>query len=276
MSKRRPNRGPNPYKLTKREKRKHAEEALHGSEERYALGARGTNDGLWDWNLETNEIYFSTYWKSMLGLEDSEVADSPEEWFSRVHPEDIARVKAQITSHLEGLTPNFESEHRTFHKDGTYRWVLSRGIAIRDADGKVSRIAGSQIDITDRRATEGRWQHDAFHDELTGLPNRASLIDCLGLSILRTKRPGDYSFAVLFLDVDRFKIINDSLGHRTGDEVLIAIARRLKTGLRSGATIARFGADEFAILLDDVQRISDATRVAERIQKILAAPFNLR
>lgn len=210
----------------------------------------------------------------MLGLEDSEIADSPEEWFSRVHPEDIARVKAQITSHLQGLTPHLESEHRMFHKDGSYRWVLTRGIAIRDADSKVSRMAGSQIDITDRRTAEGRWQHDAFHDELTGLPNRASLIDRLGLSILRTRCPGDYSFAVLFLDVDRFQVINDSLGHLTGDQLIIAIARRLKADLRSGTTIARFGGDEFAILLDDVQGISDATRVAERIQKILAAPFN--
>lgn len=275
LSKPRPNRDPNPSKLTQRERRKRAEEALHASEERYALVARGTNDGIWDWNLKTNEIYFSIYWKSMLGLEDSEIANSPEEWFNRVHPEDIARVKAQITSHLEGLSPHFESEHRMFHKDGTYRWVLSRGIAIRDVDGKVPRMAGSQIDITDRRTAEERWQHDAFHDELTGLPNRASLIDRLGLSILRTKGPGDYSFAVLFLDVDRFKIINDSLGHLTGDQLLIAIARRLKAGLRSGATIARFGGDEFAVLLDDVQAVSDATRVAERIQNILAAPFNL-
>ncbi len=275
MSKRRPNRDPNPSKLTQREKRKPAEEALRASEEHHALVTRGTNDGVWDWNLKTNEVYFSIRWKSMLGLADSEIGDSPEEWFSRVHPEDIARVKAQITSHLQGLTPHFESEHRMFHKDGTYRWVLSRGIAIRDADGKVSRMAGSQIDITDHRTDEERRQHDAFHDELTGLPNRALFIDHLGLSIWRTKRPGDYSFAVLFVDVDRFKIINDSLGHLTGDQLLIAIARRLKTGLRSGATIARFGGDEFAILLDDVQGISDATRMAERIQKILEAPFNL-
>lgn len=274
MSKLRPSRDPNPSTVTQREKRKRAEEALRASEERYALVARGTNDGLWDWNLKTDKIYFSIYWKSMLGLEDSEIADSPEEWFSRVHPEDIARVKAQITSHLQGLTPHLESEHRMFHKDGSYRWVLTRGIAIRDADSKVSRMAGSQIDITDRRTAEGRWQHDAFHDELTGLPNRASLIDRLGLSILRTRCPGDYSFAVLFLDVDRFQVINDSLGHLTGDQLIIAIARRLKADLRSGTTIARFGGDEFAILLDDVQGISDATRVAERIQKILAAPFN--
>ena len=269
------NRDPNPSKLTQRKKRKRAEEALRASEERYALAARGSNDGLWDWNLKSNEVYFSIRWKSMLGLEDSEVGNSPEEWLNRVHPEDIERVKAQIAAHLEGLTPHFESEHRMLHRDGTYRWVLSRGIAMRDADGKASRMAGSETDISRHKLAEKELLHDVFHDELTGLPNRALFIDRLGFAIGRTKQPGNYSFALLFLDVDRFKIVNDSLGHKTGDKLLIAIARRLKACLRSGATVARFGGDEFAILLDDVQNVSDATRVADRIQKKLAAPFNL-
>ncbi len=268
-------RDPNPSKLTQREKRKRPEEALRASEERYALAARGSNDGLWDWNLKSNEVYFSIRWKSMLGLEDSEVGNSPEEWLNRVHPEDIERVKAQIAAHLEGLTPHFESEHRMLHRDGTYRWVLSRGIAIRGADGKASRMAGSETDISGHKLAEKKLLHDAFHDELTGLPNRALFIDRLGFSIGRTKQPGNYSFVVLFLDVDRFKIVNDSLGHKTGDKLLIAIARRLKGCLRSGATVARFGGDEFAILLDDVQNVSDATHVAARIQQKLAAPFNL-
>ena len=268
-------RDPNPSKLTQRKKRKRPEEELRASEERYALAARGSNDGLWDWNLKSNEVYFSIRWKSMLGLEDSEVGNSPEEWLNRVHPEDIERVKAQIAAHLEGLTPHFESEHRMLHRDGTYRWMLSRGIAIRDADGKASRMAGSETDISGHKLAEKKLLHDAFHDELTGLPNRALFIDRLGFSIGRTKQPGNYLFVVLFLDVDRFKIVNDSLGHKTGDKLLIAIARRLKGCLRSGATVARFGGDEFAILLDDVQNVSDATHVAARIQRKLAAPFNL-
>ncbi|HEX2713306.1 MAG TPA: EAL domain-containing protein [Candidatus Acidoferrales bacterium] len=149
-------------------------------------------------------------------------------------------------------------------------------------------MAGSQMDITDRRRAEQRWQHDAFHDELTGLPNRALFLEHLGLSIgrrepatakriphRRAKRPEDSLFAVLFLDIDGFKLVNDSLGHGAGDELLIAIARRLKASLRTGGTIARLGGDEFAILLDGVQGIVDATRVASRIQKKLAAPFNL-
>lgn len=277
-----------PSKLTLRERCRRAEDALRASEERYALVERGTNDGLWDWNLKTNKVYFSFHWKSMLGLRSSEIRDSPKEWFDRVHPDDIKRVKGQITAHLEGLTPRLEIEHRVLHTDGTYRWVLSRGIALRDADGKAARMAGSQMDITGRRMAEQRWQHDAFHDELTGLPNRALFLDHLRLSIShrepapakpvpdrRTKGPGPYSIAVLFLDVDGFKLVNDSLGHVAGDELLIAIARRLKACLRAQGTIARLGGDEFAILLDVVQDANDATRVASRIQKKLAAPFNL-
>ncbi|MBD1861162.1 MULTISPECIES: EAL domain-containing protein [Trichocoleus] len=256
--------------------RKQAEAALRESQERYALAVQGANDGLWDWNLKTNEIYFSPRWKSMLGHQEDEIGSCPEEWLHRVHPEDVERLKAQIDLHLEGLSPHFESEHRMQHQDGSYRWMLSRGLAVRDADGKISRMAGSQTDVTSRKQVEKQLLHDAFHDVLTGLPNRALFMDRLGLSIERSKRPGNNLFAVLFLDLDRFKVINDSLGHMIGDQLLISIARRLEACLRGGDTVARLGGDEFTILLDDISDLDDATRIANRIHHALQSPFNLQ
>ena len=254
--------------------RQQAEAALKESEERYALAVRGAKDGLWDWNLKTNQVYFSSRWKSLLGRED-EIDNSLDEWLKHIHPEDTERVKVEIATHLEGLTPHFESEHRILHKDGTYRWMLSRGLAVRDANGKASRMAGSQTDITQRKLAEEQLLHDAFHDALTGLPNRALFMDRLGHAVERVKRHEDSLFAVLFIDLDRFKVVNDSLGHMSGDQLLIRVVQRLKHCLRAGDTVARLGGDEFTILLEDIKDISEATAIAQRIQAALTSPFSL-
>lgn len=245
---------------------KQAEKALRESEERYALAARCANEGLWDWNLKTNEVYFSPRWKSILGCEENEIGSSPDEWLSRVHSEDIDRVKTDIASHLEGNTPHLEIEHRLLHKDGTSRWMLARGLAVRDADGKTYRMAGSLTDVTDR---------NAFYDPLTRLPSRALFMDRLGHALRSAKRRKGCLFAVLFLDLDRFKVVNDSLGHIAGDQLLILVARRLQSCLRTSDTVARLGGDEFTILLDDVKELSNVRYVADRIQKELSLPFEL-
>jgi len=255
--------------------RKRTEWALRESEERYALAAASTNDGLWDWNLKTDEVYFSPRWKAMLGYQEAEVGKSPDEWFSRVHPEDIERVKAELTNHLDGVSSHFKSEHRLLHKAGTYRWMLSRGLALRDTNGKVYRIAGAQTDVTEHKIAQEKLLHDAFHDTLTGLPNRALFIERLGYVLNRANQDNDDLFAVLFLDLDRFKVVNDSLGHLLGDQLLIALAHRLAACVRPGDTVARLGGDEFTILLEGIQGISDATAIADRIQQELALPFNL-
>ena len=255
--------------------RKRAEEALRQSEERYSLAVRGANDGLWDWDLRTDRIYYSPRWKQMLGYMEEDIPDSIEEWFQRIHPDDLTRLKAEIAAHLEVLAPHFENEHRMLHKDGSYMWMLSRALAVRDKDGKAYRLVGSQTDITDRKLIEERLMHEAIHDVLTGLPNRALFTDLLARSLGRAKRRDDYLFAILFLDVDRFKMINDSLGHMTGDQLLISIARRLEGCLRPGDTVARLGGDEFTILLEDIHEVQDATIVAERIHQSLAQPFTI-
>jgi diguanylate cyclase (GGDEF)-like protein/PAS domain S-box-containing protein len=253
---------------------KNAEEALRESEERFALAAQGSNDGLWDWNLLDNVIYFSPRWKSMLGYQENEIGNSPEEWLGRIHVADRERVKDEISAHQRGLTHHFESENRVQHKDGSFHWMLSRGLAIRSSSGKVSRMAGSQTDITGGKVA----------DVLTGLPNRLLFTDRLVRLIEHAKRHKGYLFAVLFLDLDGFKMINDSLGHVIGDQLLVGVANRLEKCLRTSDTVtriedpytlARLGGDEFTILLDQVKGSSDATLVAERIMKAIAAPFNL-
>ncbi|MFC1853948.1 EAL domain-containing protein [candidate division CSSED10-310 bacterium] len=255
--------------------RKKAAEALRESEERYALAARGANDGLWDWNLKDVEIYFSPRWKSMLGYQEDEISSSPDEWFERAHPDDIARLKTELLAHFHGRSPHFECEYRIKHKDNTYRWVLTKGLAFRNKEGGATRIAGSQTDIHDRKMAEQQLLYDAFHDTLTGLPNRALFTDRLGQSIQRVIRYADYHFAVLVLDLDRFKVINDSLGHTLGDKLLVEIADRLKLCLRQVDTIAYLGGDEYALLLDDIHDDGDATRIAERIQNALKSPITL-
>jgi diguanylate cyclase (GGDEF)-like protein/PAS domain S-box-containing protein len=253
---------------------KRAQEALKESEERYALAARGSNDGLWDWNLSTNVVHFSPRWKAMLGYEESQIGDRPEEWFDRIHDADRGRVKEEIAAHQKGLTPHFESEHRVLHKDGSFRWMLSRGVAVHDASENALRMAGSQTDITEGKVS----------DPLTGLPNRLLFIDRVGRLIKHTKRRKDQLFAVLFLDLDGFKMINDSMGHLIGDQLLLGVAKRLEKCLRSADTVARLGetftvarlgGDEFTVLLDDIKDPSDAKRAADRMMKALASPFML-
>ena len=255
--------------------RKKVELALRESEERYALAARGSNDGLWDWDFRTGRIYYSPRWKVMLGLQENDVASDPESWFSRVHPEDLDRVKAEIAAHLDGGGAHLESEHRMRLADGVYRWMLVRGIVLRDELGAAYRMAGSQTDISERKLYERQLQHDALHDALTGLPNRTLFVDRLEHALARARRRPDEIFAVLFLDLDRFKVVNDSLGHLLGDRLLVEFARRMERCVRPGDTVSRLGGDEFTILLEDLRDTDEASQVADRIHAELAHPFNI-
>jgi diguanylate cyclase (GGDEF)-like protein/PAS domain S-box-containing protein len=254
---------------------KRAELALRESEERYALAARGANDGLWEWDLRNNQVHFSPRWKAMLGYAEDEIGTTLAEWIERVHPDDRDRLEARLAAHHRRLISHFEHEYRMLHKDGSYRWMLCRGLAVWNDSGRAMRMAGSQTDVTDRRQFEQQLVHDALHDHLTGLPNRALFVDRLGHALSRMRRNPDYQFAVLFLDLDRFKIINDGLGHAIGDQLLIAIARRLEECLRPGDTVARLGGDEFTILLDDIQDEQAVRDIAERAQSALSSPIQL-
>jgi diguanylate cyclase (GGDEF)-like protein/PAS domain S-box-containing protein len=256
--------------------RKQSEAALKESEERYMLAAQGANDGLWDWNLLTDSIYFSPRWKSILGYSDLEVSARPSEWFDRVHPDDLDQLKVNLSAHLKGLTQHFEHEHRMQHKDNTYRWVLTRGMAVRDPGRNiVYRLSGSQTDITHRKRAEEQLLYDAFHDDLTGLPNRALFLDRLAQVLAHSSSRDDYAFGVLFLDLDQFKIVNDSLGHNLGNDLLVAISELLEGCVRSIDTVARLGGDEFVILLEDIESLEDTIRVSDRIKQAFQASLQI-
>jgi len=253
---------------------KQAIESLRESEERYALALQGANDGLWDWNLLTNQVHWSARWKSMLGYADGDVGTSPDEWFERIHPDDRQAVRAGLDSHLSGQDQYFESEHRMLHRGGAYRWVRCRGAAVRGVDGAARRVAGSLSDVTDAKV----------FDALTGLPNRFLFVDLLDHAIRRTQRRQDPMFALMMLGFDGLATIADSLGPAVADRLLVAVAQRLKMGLRStdvvspdapGITVARLGGEEFTILLDEVADVDAALRVAERLRASLEAPFEI-
>ena len=251
--------------------RARAEQTLKRSEERLALAAEGANDGWWEWDLRTQEVYFSARWRAMIGLPGASGIAKPEEWLERVHPDDVFPLKEALKTHLSGATSHLEQSFRMRHEDGSYRWFLCRGVASRGAGQKPSRIAGSMTDISDRAEIEDRLRSAGFRDPLTGLRNRADFVEGLGRRLEEFKqRRGRARFAVLYLDLDRFKIVNDSLGHLVGDELLIAVSRRLESCLRPGDTLARLGGDEFAILLNTVADEPQANAIAFRIQKSLS------
>ena len=240
--------------------------ALQEKEQQYALVAQAANDGIWDWNWQTQTIYFSPRWIAILGYELDEFQSTPKEWVDRIHSEDKARFEAELKNHLSGNSAVFRSEYRIRHKDDSYRWVLSQGMVVRDAQGCIFRIAGSQTDLT---------HHVALFDQLTGLPSRALFLEQLKRAFSRTGRQSDYQLAVLFLDCDRFKFINDSLGHAMGDRLLQNVAQRLQDTLRPSDVVARMGGDEFAILLENLESLHDAELIATRLNQALAKPFNL-
>jgi len=251
------------------------EKALKESEERYALAAAGANDGLWDWDLKRQTLFFSDRWKRMLGYEPHEIGDSPEELFSRIHPFDVKDVTARLEAHLSDRNSQFECEYRALHQDGSYRWMLIRGLAVRDETGEPHRIAGSQSDITERKRAEEQMLHDALHDALTGLANRGLFQERIDQALARLKRGATGPFTVLYIDLDRFKVVNESMGHGRGDELLIAVARRFEGLVEESDTVARLGGDEFGILLESVGTQEEAEAYSERLQTALEEPFLL-
>jgi len=197
------------------------------------------------------------------------------DFLSVTHPDDLPTALSNIGQLLKGKVHASQMEKRYIHHSGHEVWVHWSVSTVRDQYSKSVHLIFQIQDITDRKLAEQQLHHDAFHDALTGLPNRALFMDHLKLAIARSRRNAERLFAVLYLDLDRFKIINDSLGHTIGDQLLVGIADRLKKNLRPGDTVARLGGDEFTILIEDITDEKEAVQVAERVQKELSTPFNL-
>ena len=244
------------------------------SQRRYEAAVLGSHDGIWDWDLRTGELYLSPRFKSMTGIDDSTGVPPREAWLARVHDEDREQLESAIDAHLEGATEGIAVEYRVRTGDGSWLWVYLRGLALRDAAGKVERLAGSQTDISHRKIAEEKARHESLHDPLTGIANRLLLFDRLRQAIHRVEREQGYGFSVLYIDLDGFKRINDRLGHAAGDAVLVEVAARIQSALRAVDSVARVGGDEFVVLLDRCQTLTDADAVANKIEAAVQAPID--
>jgi diguanylate cyclase (GGDEF)-like protein/PAS domain S-box-containing protein len=252
--------------------RKMAEEALLASEVRYALISRAANDGIWDWDIPSGTVYYSARWREIVGIEQGKRLSVLDDWFSRVHPDDLPTLKAAIDEHMAGATAQLDVEYRIRHGDGRLCWMQSRGIALRRKDGTPIRMAGSQADITLRKTYEINLRNAAYEDRLTGLNNRAyftHLVDS------RSTEESIRGTAILLLNIDQFRRVNDTLGTGLGDALLIALARRLASWVKPQDALCRLGADEFGVWLSDVPEHQAAMQLANSIQADLAQPYTL-
>lgn len=252
-----------------------SEEALRKSEERFNLLTRATNDAVWDLNLSKNQYWVSGEFEKLFGHKLNEYQTIRVEfWRRNIHPEEMEKVIASFNETINGDAQCWSEEYSFRRADGGYVFVLDRGYIIRNESGKAVRAIGTMMDITQRKQSEAIIRYQAVYDQLTGLPNRLLFNERL-LAALTKPRNSQTMLAVMFLDLDRFKKINDTLGHAAGDRLLESFAARISDSLRSTDTVARWGGDEFTVLLPDINSLEDAVKMAQRIQENLKPVFKL-
>ncbi|MEZ4264934.1 MAG: EAL domain-containing protein [Myxococcota bacterium] len=240
------------------------------------LAAATGDEGVWDWDIRANMVTLSPALASANGYDAVETRIDRETFLGLVHADDLEPLRHQIRAHFDGTTSMFAAELRVRRPDGTYRWVLWRGAAEVDVAGLPRRMAATQTDAAPWKEGQDHLYRAAFHDDLTGLANRALFLSRLEQAHQRSRKADAPTFALLFLDADRFKLVNDSLGHDVGDQLLIGMARRLEACTRPGDTVARLGGDEFAVLVTDIHETSVATTLADRVLSAFSEPLVIR
>lgn len=244
---------------------KSADDALRSSEERFALAMEGATEGLWDWDLKTDSVFYSPRWKAIIGHADADLPNQVSEWFDRIHAKDVDRVRTEINKHLDGISLRIDTTYRIQHANKTHRWVRTVGMARRDADGVPMRLAGSLSDVTEQ----------ILMDPHTDIPNRTHFRDTIERAIARKQRDDSFDFGVIIFELDSYQDLKSSVGHSVSEQLLQDFAQRLKAHTRPGDTVALIGEDSFAMLTDDIGMVADAVRVAERARSIVATPFDI-
>jgi diguanylate cyclase (GGDEF)-like protein/PAS domain S-box-containing protein len=252
--------------------RKLAEEALKESEATLAEAQRLAHLGSWEWDVRSDKVRWSDETFRIYGLTLQEFVPSFDKLLEVVHPEDRKVLSKHLEAVLTAGAP-YDLEHRIVRPDGQVRVVHRRAEVVRDENGEPLKVVGTVHDITERKALEEKLEHQALHDPLTGLPNRALFMDRLSHALSRAKGRKS-EVAILFMDLDNFKVINDSLGHRAGDRVLVAASKRIQSVLRPEDTVARLGGDEFILLLEGID-VSAAVHATERVQQRLQVPISV-
>lgn len=244
------------------EQSKRIDTAIHGSQ-----------IGIWDWNLQTNECYFSSTWRNILGHTQESMHNLSTEWFTRVHPEDIDELQKAISDYISEDKSTFHHEYRIRHFNDNYIWVLTRGVAIKNVENIATRLVGIMANISSQKNLENRLSAEAMYDSFTGLPNKIYFSGIIDQSLGRIRRRDNYHSAVLYIDLDRFKNVNENFSHEFGDELLLEITRRLKFSLRTMDTLAHFNHDKFGILLEEINGLQDAIKITNRLHREITQPF---